>query len=134
MPVSDLVFEIPDQIDESLEVSTFKMFLRTRGMIPWAWQFCSETTSRATLLALACGGSREPGQDLLKAPAAPAVEASFQLHLDGIPLLRLFGSAARTIRCRRSLVKPACLPGAAQPSALEISYGDGLYEKKKKPL
>ena len=58
-PVSDLVFEIPDQFDESLEVSTFKIFLRTWGMIPWAWQFHSETTSRATPLAPGLGRQQE---------------------------------------------------------------------------
>lgn len=129
-PVSDLVFEIPDQFDGSLEVSTFRAFLRTQGMIPWAWQFRSETPSRATLLAPDLGRQQGAWAGSAGSSSCSSRGASFQLHLDGIPLLRLFRSAARAIRCCRSLVKPACLPGTAQPSALEISYRNGLHEKK----
>ena len=127
------MFEIPDQFDGSLEVSTFKAFLRTQGMIPWAWQLHSETPSRATLLAPGLGRQQGAWARSAESSSCSRRGASFQLHLDGIPLFRLFRSAASAIRCRCSLVKPACLPGAAQPSALEISYRNGLHEKKSPP-
>lgn len=132
-PVSDLVFEIPDQFDGSLEVSTFKAFLRTQGMIPWAWQLRSQTPSRATLLAPGLGRQQGAWARSTESSSCSRRGASFQLHLDGIPLFRLFRSVASAIRCRCSLVKPACLPGAAQPSALEISYRNGLHEEKSRP-